>query len=189
MKKQILSFTFVLVCLAQNAFALLPPLAQSIAELKAILHHEQLQHDLGMSNRIESITKTDHNYAIDTSSSQLIVDIVYKPMKHPGPAQFELKFNPVMKKENNETKTKSSDTKALPPLAQSISELNQLIDNEQFKRLLTMGEGIVEIKRVNDSYIIKTFHKELKADVIYTPSSPAGPVKVEFKFNQPTFSK
>lgn len=94
MKKVILTMLCMFAC-QQSAFALLPPFAQSMVELKAILNSKELAETFGMAENIQEIKKTEHGYIIQTHSQQVEVDVKYLPASRPGPAQFDLKFNHV----------------------------------------------------------------------------------------------
>jgi hypothetical protein len=85
----------IVLCLfiAQSAFALLPPAAQSIDELRVIINDNELGQRLGYAEPIEQIVKTESGYLILTPSKQLEVSVLYIPNKKKiGPAQFNIKF-------------------------------------------------------------------------------------------------
>lgn len=89
---------FFLACLASlaigsSAEALLPPLYEGISEIKSILISRELDQKLESGDVILSIQKNDNGYEIITNKHRLQVDIIYRPMPHPGPAQFELRFH------------------------------------------------------------------------------------------------
>ena len=72
--------------------AVLPPLYQTANEIKAILASEDLGVYLTSGEPIMMIEKVENGYEIKTNRHKLNIEIIYQPMKHPGPAQFVLKF-------------------------------------------------------------------------------------------------
>ena len=81
-----------LVILQAPAQALLPPLWEGVAELKAVLSDEQLRNYLDSAEIIESITKTSSGYLIITNRSELEANVEFRPQGMPGPAKFDIKF-------------------------------------------------------------------------------------------------
>lgn len=77
------------------AFGLLPPLAEAIVEIKAILNSPELTKNLSSGEVFDAITKTDTGFLIVTNRSRLAVDVIYQPTGIPGPAKFSLKFRPL----------------------------------------------------------------------------------------------
>jgi hypothetical protein len=92
MKKMIFLF-LASVSICQTAFAALPPFAQNLREVEAILTNEQLTEQLGYAQPLDEIKKVDGGYVIITSGKELRVDVIYKPQSMPGPAKFDLKFH------------------------------------------------------------------------------------------------
>lgn len=90
MKKIIFSL-FLLT--AQSAFALLPPLHQSVKEIETILSSEDLTQGLPPSQTIHSIVAYDTGYVVSTQEYQIVVEVRKQPQERPGPAQFELIFH------------------------------------------------------------------------------------------------
>jgi hypothetical protein len=72
--------------------ALLPPFAQSQREIEALVSSPQLGERLGSGSRIESIVRTDSGYVVATADLWLRVEVVYRPSKRIGPAEFDLVF-------------------------------------------------------------------------------------------------
>ncbi len=71
----------------------LPPLAQSIRELSALLNDRRLFEKLGSAALLERIEKTNSGYLLTTAKNTLAVDIVYFHTDDGvGPVQFELVF-------------------------------------------------------------------------------------------------
>jgi hypothetical protein len=73
-------------------FGALPPFAQSVKELKALVSDPRLQELLGSGEEIREIVKTDSGYAVMTRTRFLKVDVEVKSLGHPGPVPFELHF-------------------------------------------------------------------------------------------------
>jgi len=77
-----------------QAFALLPPLNQSIVEIETILSDETLTQRL-RPNAIEEIMHFDKGYLIQTKEQQLFVEVIYEPATRPGAQKFRLVFHSV----------------------------------------------------------------------------------------------
>lgn len=88
-------FVIALLATTQMAFAALPPLSQSAAELKAIFSDERLFETLSQAALIQNIQRTDSGYLIQTTQGEVEVYVHYKPLKQPGPAKFDLEFQVV----------------------------------------------------------------------------------------------
>lgn len=73
------------------ADAALPPLAQEIKEMKALLDDPRFYSYI-KNGIIERIEKTQAGYLIITSNAAFEVKVKYAPSQRPGPAQFELIF-------------------------------------------------------------------------------------------------
>lgn len=76
-----------------TAYALLPPLWESVAQIKAILTDEHLKDYLDSGELIESIDRSDDGYTIKTNHSELKAIIQALPQTMPGPARYEVRFN------------------------------------------------------------------------------------------------
>jgi hypothetical protein len=91
MKKLILTLFF-----ASSAFAALPPLAQSIREMKALLAEPRFYEALGSAEQIKNIVRTENGYLVLTQNYAMNVDIRYlerEDLHFVGPARFEFVFN------------------------------------------------------------------------------------------------
>jgi len=73
---------------------------------------------------------------------------------------------------------------ALPPLYQSLKEIDAIISDARLKEELGSAEPVLEIKRVADGYLIFTNRYTLRVEVIYIPQEMIGPAKFELKFNE-----
>ncbi len=85
----IVSFILFSPCII---FALLPPLYENIAEIKAILEDQRFGKLLQSGETIEEIIKVKDGYEINTNHHQLRAKVIYKPISRPGPAQFDIEF-------------------------------------------------------------------------------------------------
>ncbi len=91
MKKIIL--TLIACCsLHGSASAALPPLWQSVAELKAILEDKKLGETLQSGEFITEIHHVESSWLIITNYNKLQIQVIYNEAKMPGPAQFSLEF-------------------------------------------------------------------------------------------------
>lgn len=91
MKKFIFLLFFLFIL--QTAHAALPPLYQSLREIKAIISYERLINELGSAEAVIGIKKVENGYLVKTFRYELKVDVIYIPQEMVGPAKFELKFN------------------------------------------------------------------------------------------------
>lgn len=91
MKKNI-AILFGCLVIHTSLTALLPPLYQSSAEIKAILSDEKLSSVLQSGDLIIDIKRIDKGYLIVTNHREIEAKIVYKKMEQPGPAKFEVVF-------------------------------------------------------------------------------------------------
>lgn len=96
--KKFLCAMIMLMSFTAPSFAILPPLWQNVAELKAIFNDKQLENKLESGEVIQEIRKTDSGWTIFTNHNQLSIKVIYKKISQPGPAQFTLEFgNPLRK--------------------------------------------------------------------------------------------
>lgn len=91
MKKFMVLFSLSLF-LGSSLSAALPPLYQSLAEIKSIVEDKKLGVLLQSGAPITSILKTDTGYLITTSQQELEANVIYERMAHPGPAKFHIEF-------------------------------------------------------------------------------------------------
>lgn len=90
MKKYIFAIAASLAVM--QAEALLPPLYQGSAEIKAIMEDERLGQKLGSGDVIVKIEKNDPGYEITTNKHHLQVYVEYERAQRPGPAHYKLRF-------------------------------------------------------------------------------------------------
>lgn len=74
---------------------------------------------------------------------------------------------------------------ALPPIHQSIKEYKALIESPELSQQLGTGEGITEIQRVENGFVVKSFHKTLNVEVVYDQQDRPGAVKFHLVFHTP----
>jgi hypothetical protein len=79
--------------LSVQVFGALPPLYQSVAELKAILEDKRLGEQLNSAQVIQQIMRIEGGYDIRTQDYVLQIDVRALPSTRPGPQRFELHFN------------------------------------------------------------------------------------------------
>jgi hypothetical protein len=84
---------FLALVLSGSAYAALPPLAQGIREIDAIVTDPELYQLLGSSEAIQQVIKTEGGYAVLTRNYYLRVNVKYIPNQLIGPASFELRFS------------------------------------------------------------------------------------------------
>lgn len=74
---------------------------------------------------------------------------------------------------------------ALPPLAQSSKEIQELLADSRLYSLLKSSDIIKEVIRTEEGYVILTKDRLLRVDIEYLPQSGPGPRKFEFHFHMP----
>ena len=90
--KKIITLALTLLAIQGSAFAVLPPLYQSLTELKTIINDERLGQYLQSGDLITDIRKVNDGYLIETNRGQLLAKVVYQPNNMPGPARFKIEF-------------------------------------------------------------------------------------------------
>lgn len=93
MRKFVAFSVLSLSLLGQSAFAALPPLWQSAAEIRAILNCGELSDYIDAGETIQQIQKEGDFYQISGTNSDCLVEVVYLPNDICGPAKFELIFH------------------------------------------------------------------------------------------------
>lgn len=85
---------WIFVFLASTTFGLLPPLSQSTRELRELINDPRLYENLGGSEIIQKIIRTENGYLVVTQNYEMAVDVHYqrREERRIGPAQFELEF-------------------------------------------------------------------------------------------------
>lgn len=90
--KKILAILFGCMSLSSSLSALLPPLYQSTAEIKAVLSDEKLSDVLQSGDLIMDIKRIDGGYLIVTNHREIEAQIVYKKNHSIGPAKFDVVY-------------------------------------------------------------------------------------------------
>jgi hypothetical protein len=91
-----MKYVLLFLMVTTVSYAALPPMAQSAAEIRAILDDPRLHRYLG-SEAIEQITHKETGYLISTRHYQIGVDVIYHTPKRIGPASFSLEFGGIIK--------------------------------------------------------------------------------------------
>jgi hypothetical protein len=92
MKKIITTMTFAIICTAQSAFALISPLNQSVKEIISILTDPTIK-QLGQNNPVLDVKKNEQGYLVITKETQMLVEVIYTPVRRTGPLKYELVFH------------------------------------------------------------------------------------------------
>lgn len=90
MKKAV--FILASLMLTISAFAVLPPLYHSSAEIKRILEDKRFGEKLASGELVLDIKKVEGGWLVTTQSHEMKVNVIYLPNTMPGPAQFDLDF-------------------------------------------------------------------------------------------------
>lgn len=73
--------------------AVLPPVWQDVAEIKAVLTDPALTQHLDSAELIQSITRIEKGWEIHTNKQTVIAEIVPQPQSTPGPERFKVTFS------------------------------------------------------------------------------------------------
>lgn len=86
---------FILVCYCSPVFSLLPPLAQSLVEMKAVLSSKELYSAFDTSETIQEITRVEDGFLVITEGQEMFVAVHYDKIseKKVGPQKFSLEFH------------------------------------------------------------------------------------------------
>lgn len=96
-------FLFLALLLSGSVYAVLPPFAQSLREIDAIVSDPELYRLLGSAEAFQQILKTEGGYAVLTKNYYLRVDVQYLPTQRIGPVSFQLRYSqPVDLRECND---------------------------------------------------------------------------------------
>jgi len=72
----------------------------------------------------------------------------------------------------------------LPPFYQSKEEIEAIISDPRLAEKLDSSELILEIKKIDEGYLITTNKSKLKVEIIYLPQKTFGPSLFELKFHE-----
>lgn len=92
MKHWTLTLTAAALLAGASAQAALPPLYESLAELKSVINNPQLTKKLVSGELITKIEKNDQGFLISTNKHTLQAYIDYLPATRPGPAHYKVRF-------------------------------------------------------------------------------------------------
>lgn len=84
--------TALMLTVATEGLALLPPLYHTAAEIKGMLDSPMLAQTFSSGEAIQSITATDTGFIITTNHHRVSVVVTGQPQKMPGPARFTYTF-------------------------------------------------------------------------------------------------
>jgi len=88
-----MSYCSLIVLNLASLTAVLPPLWQSVDEIKSLLSDPDLDKYLTSADYIESITRNEDGFRIVTNKHVLDAHIKYLPQTMPGPAHFSWTFS------------------------------------------------------------------------------------------------
>lgn len=92
MKKKLLAIALFSI-VSVSGFSILPPLAEGIRELSAIICNDEFYKNLGSGDLIEGIQKNEKGYLITTNKRTMQVDVIYLIQELIGPQKFKLEFH------------------------------------------------------------------------------------------------
>ncbi|KAF3363324.1 hypothetical protein PHSC3_000078 [Chlamydiales bacterium STE3] len=87
-----LLLTLAALLFTANGDALLPPLWESVAQIKTVLDSTELKNYLESGERIESLSRSDEGFIIITNASTIRAIISPEPQHYPGPAKYHVHF-------------------------------------------------------------------------------------------------
>lgn len=85
-----------LCLLSAPCFAVLSPLNQRLKEINTLVTSPEMSQYLTQYDVVEDIKREDNTFTITTNEHTMQVDIVYKPLHHPGATPFEFIFHPAV---------------------------------------------------------------------------------------------
>ncbi|MGK5595387.1 MAG: hypothetical protein ACSNEK_08525 [Parachlamydiaceae bacterium] len=71
---------------------------------------------------------------------------------------------------------------ALPPLWESVSQIEAILESSDLKNVFNSGEVIESIARTEDGFLVVTNHREVRAIVKAKPQAMPGPAVYEVTF-------
>lgn len=72
--------------------AVLPPVWQDVAEIKAVLTDPALTQQLDSAELIQSINRIEKGWEIHTNKQTVVAEIVTQPQSSPGPERFKVLY-------------------------------------------------------------------------------------------------
>jgi hypothetical protein len=73
----------------------------------------------------------------------------------------------------------------LPPFYQTSEEIEAILDSDELASAFGSGEPIMEIKRVEEGYLVKGNRYQITVKIKYIPTDRLGPAKFELSFEEP----
>ncbi len=70
----------------------------------------------------------------------------------------------------------------LPPLYQTSDEIVAVLKDKEFGNVLPDGEPIVDVKKIDNGYLITTLRHQVKAFIEYAPALRPGPAQFKVQF-------
>lgn len=90
---KVVFFLSSLLCLSSPLSAILPPLYESLKEIKSIVNSPDLTARLQSGELITKIERNDAGFEITTNQHTLQIDVEYIPTGRIGPAEYKLFFH------------------------------------------------------------------------------------------------
>ena len=72
---------------------------------------------------------------------------------------------------------------ALPPLYSSLNEYKSLLNSQELISKLGSAEGIKDIQRTENSFLVTANKYKLRIDVVYDAQEHPGPARFHFVFH------
>jgi hypothetical protein len=143
-----------------QSFYALPPSAQRIREMRALLTDLSLWSLLGPNQTIQKIEKTENGYRVAADSFSLEVKILYKQDgRRIGPADFEFVFSEL------ETFSQPSHGQELTA-EQTLQELQALLADPCLYEILGSVQLIEKIEKTENGYFIQTNRDSIAVRII-----------------------
>lgn len=73
---------------------------------------------------------------------------------------------------------------ALPPLYQTVDEIQSIIKSDQLGKVLPSGEAIVEIHKNENGYEVMTNRHRVQVQITHLPLDRPGPALYQVHFNE-----
>lgn len=74
----------------------------------------------------------------------------------------------------------------LPPLFQSVREIEAIVSSEDLKVKIPPSQPIHALTKVEKGYILETQDYQMAIDVVYKQQATPGPMQFELIFKEPT---
>lgn len=161
-----------------KGYGVLPPFAEDIREIQAILCDPQLYNSFASSEILQKIEKDESGFLLTASHHTMQVNVIYIPQDLIGPAQFRLEFQ-----SPEERGILGIDL--LPPLAQGVREIQTILCDPKFYPALGSAEILQKIEKNASGYLITTHRYTMQVDIVYfAPEFPDAP-NYNLEFHEP----